>query len=32
MERSVERRYEKGTLWGRCLGQVKVEENVMGRP
>ena len=33
MERSVERRYEKeGTLWGRCLGQVKVEENIVGRP
>ena len=32
MERSVEIRYEKeGTLYGRCLGQVKVEENVFGK-
>ena len=29
MERSVERRYEReGTLYGGCLGQVKVEENL----
>ena len=33
MEISVERRYEKeGTLYGRCLGQIKMEENVVGRP
>ena len=33
MERSVERRYEReGTLQERCLGQVKVEKNVVGRP
>ena len=31
--RGVERRYEKeGTLCGSCLGQVKMEENVVGRP